>query len=57
MLAVERGQHGDQLLLTREDFEMSAQRVIAGLALDDHTEKALIQEGVMKWGYWGGVSG
>jgi hypothetical protein len=57
MLAVERGQHGEQLLLTQPDFEQSAQRVIAGLALDDHTEKALIQEGVMKWGFWGNSSG
>jgi len=53
ILAVENGRgRGAQLVVTEEDFNLSAGRVIAHLGLDSRVEMAVAQEGILKWGGW-----
>lgn len=53
MLAVERGRgEGSRLQIDATDVQDSVARITASLQRDDHTEKAVIGEGVYKWGGW-----
>ena len=53
MLAVERGRaNGERLVLDLTDLQQSVERVRAMIGLNDTEEKALVQEGVYKWGGW-----
>lgn len=53
MLAVERGRgKGARLVLDRQDIEDATKRVLASLGVEAETEKALADEGVLKWGGW-----
>jgi ATP-dependent 26S proteasome regulatory subunit len=53
MLAVERGRGGgSRLQIDAADINDSVARIMASLELNDQTEKAVINEGVYKWGSW-----
>jgi DNA polymerase III delta prime subunit len=53
MLAVERGRgDGSRLRIDAADVKDSVERIAASLQFNDHTEKAVINENVFKWGGW-----
>jgi AAA+ superfamily predicted ATPase len=53
MLAVERGRGGgSHLHIDAKDIEDSVERVMVALHFNDITEKAVLNEGVYKWGGW-----
>jgi cell division protease FtsH len=49
----ERGRgEGSRLQIDAADVKDSVERIVASLQFNDHTEKAVINEGVYKWGGW-----